>query len=38
MQYSKRVERPAFSDISSFTLVNDPNFIFTGNATLQTII
>lgn len=35
LQYSKRVERPAFSDISSFTLVNDPNFIFTGNATLQ---
>ncbi|MGB4959338.1 MAG: TonB-dependent receptor, partial [Saprospiraceae bacterium] len=34
-QYSKRIERPAFSDISSFILVNDPNFIFSGNALLQ---
>lgn len=34
-QYSKRITRPAFSDISSFLLYIDPQVLFTGNAKLQ---
>jgi outer membrane receptor protein involved in Fe transport len=35
MSYSRRINRPAFSDMAPFFIFLDPNTVFTGNPSLQ---